>query len=176
MAGITDKEAAALLKSKINLSRTLLTPQVLTSQFSAFVAKYVYSIWHDLPFEQVATGRFKCLPHFIKFTHEILRMTSLPFSVVLLSLKLVKNLKTRRPSLRGAPGSECRLMVCALMLAMKALCDNTYSNRSWEKISGIPLAEINQTEVIQSNAFKVLLRNISHSPPRADGIPRANAV
>lgn len=135
------------IKSKINLSKTLLTPQVLTPQFSAFVAKFVYSIWHTISFQSAATQHHKGLPHFVRFTHEILRSTSLPFSVVLLALKLIHTLKTRRPALTGAPGSECRLIVCALMLAMKSLCDNTYSNRSWEKISGIPLIELNQTEM-----------------------------
>jgi hypothetical protein len=33
------------------------------------------------------------------------------------------------------------------MLGMKVLCDNTYSNRSWENLSGIPLRQLNLQEI-----------------------------
>jgi hypothetical protein len=43
-------------------------------------------------------------------------------------------------------GSAEMTWVASLILAMKALCDQTYSNLSWEKISGIPVDLLNQEE------------------------------
>ncbi|KAI8812452.1 cyclin PHO80-like protein, partial [Cladochytrium replicatum] len=84
---------------------------------------------------------------FSRFCEEILKATSLAFSVLLLALKFIHRLKTRHPLLKGAEGSECRLMVCSLMLAMKVLLDNTYTNRTWNKVSKIPIEELNVMEI-----------------------------
>ena len=163
---VTKAHSFSIDPSKIHLSKTILTPEILTTSFSSFVAKFVFGLWHDIPFQSVVSKPYKGLSHFIQFVHDILKSTSLPFSVVLLGIKYIHRLRISRPELTGAPGSECRLIVCALMLAMKELCDNTYSNRSWKKISGIPLKEINQTEV--------LIHFILYSYPIIDGILIAN--
>ncbi|KAI8912962.1 cyclin PHO80-like protein, partial [Powellomyces hirtus] len=84
---------------------------------------------------------------FTHYTAHILSTTALPFSVLLLSLLLISRLKKQHPHLRGAEGSECRLLVCALMTGMKLLLDNTYTNRTWEKVCGIPVAELNVMEM-----------------------------
>jgi hypothetical protein len=77
----------------------------------------------------------------------MLSATSLPHSVVCVALLYIHRLKTLRPRLQGQEGSEFRLLVCALMLAMKFLVDNTYSNKTWAKLANIPLREINLTEM-----------------------------
>jgi hypothetical protein len=41
-----------------------------------------------------------------------------------------------------------RMFLAALIIASKYLQDSNYSNRAWSKISGLPLAEINENEVI----------------------------
>jgi hypothetical protein len=135
------------LKTKISLSKTALTSSVLTVEFSSFIACFVYSKWHSISFHTIAISKMKKLLATKKFVHDVLKSTALPFSVVLVSLYYIDQLKIRRPRLAGGVGSECRVFVCALMLAMKTLCDNTYSNKSWEKVSGIPLLELNKSEV-----------------------------
>ena len=43
-------------------------------------------------------------------------------------------------------GSEKKTLVVTLMLGMKAICDSTFSNLSWESVSGIPLDILNKEE------------------------------
>ncbi|CAG8491291.1 10641_t:CDS:2 [Paraglomus occultum] len=69
-------------------------------------------------------------------------------------------LKPRGPPTPGDKGSEdsshntdpatCgrRMFLAALIIASKYLQDSNYSNKAWSKISGLPLAEINENEVI----------------------------
>jgi len=40
------------------------------------------------------------------------------------------------------------MFLAALIIASKYLQDSNYSNKAWSKISGLPLAEINENEVI----------------------------
>src|SRR4051812_8109234 len=98
-------------QSKTMLSKTLLTPQTLSPTLPGFVATLVYSVWHGTSFTQTTVSRSSSLQYFIKFTTRILKGTTLPFSVVLLALKYVHRLKTRKPHIQGAQGSECRLLV-----------------------------------------------------------------
>lgn len=112
-----------------------------------FIACFIYSSWHGIPFSKVASSRKKSLSGFTAFVRDILKVTTLQLSVVLLSLKLVLHLKSLKPNLNGAEGSEFRLLVCTLMLAMKLLVDNTYTNFTWQKVSRIPLDQINTVEV-----------------------------
>ncbi|KAI8904382.1 cyclin-domain-containing protein, partial [Gorgonomyces haynaldii] len=129
------------------LSKTVLTPASLSPTLPLFVATLVYSMWHGTSFTQATLQPSAGLQYFTKFTANILKTTSLPFSVVILALKYIHRIKSRRPDLKGAEGSECRLLLCALMLSMKYLVDNTYSNKTWHKVSKIPLQEINITEI-----------------------------
>ncbi|KAI8927536.1 hypothetical protein BC831DRAFT_412849, partial [Entophlyctis helioformis] len=146
-SNLSAKDAEKLRAANIALSKTVLTPNVLSPYLPAFIATLSYSIWHGRSFAEMSATPTPGLKHYARFTMDILRATGLSFSVVLLSLKFIYRLKTRRPELKGAEGSECRLLVCALMLAMKYLMDNTYSNKTWHKVSRIPLQEINVTEM-----------------------------
>ncbi|KAJ8331598.1 hypothetical protein QVD99_001865 [Batrachochytrium dendrobatidis] len=139
--------AAKLRAANIALSKTVLTPNLLSPYLPAFIATLTYSMWHGRSFAEMAARPTPGLRLFARFTLDILRSTGLSFSVVLLALKYVHRIKSCRPDLQGAEGSECRLLVCTLMLAMKYLMDNTYSNKTWHKVSHIPLLEINVTEM-----------------------------
>lgn len=84
---------------------------------------------------------------FLRFTRELLGTTQLSTSVITLALIYVYRLKVRHPHLRGREGSEYRVAISALMLANKILDDNTYLNKTWAEISGMPLIEISKMEV-----------------------------
>ncbi|KAH6595850.1 hypothetical protein BASA50_005577 [Batrachochytrium salamandrivorans] len=140
-------DAAKLRAANIALSKTVLAPNLLSPYLPAFIATLTYSLWHGRSFAELSARPTPGLKLFARFTMDILRSTGLSFSVVLLALKYVHRIKSRKPDLQGAEGSECRLLVCSLMLAMKYLMDNTYSNKTWHKVSRIPLVEINVTEM-----------------------------
>jgi Cyclin len=112
-----------------------------------FVAALIYSMWHRSPFATTLSEPTPALTFFTKFTTALLSSSSLPITVPILALKYVHRLRTLRPHLRGAHGSECRLLVVTLMTAMKFLIDNTYANKTWAKLARIPVAEINTTEM-----------------------------
>lgn len=59
----------------------------------------------------------------------------------------IYRLKKFNPVVRGKKGSEFRLMTIALMLGNKFLDDNTYTNKTWAEVSGIPVQEIHVMEV-----------------------------
>ncbi|KAJ3155253.1 hypothetical protein HDU86_004343 [Geranomyces michiganensis] len=132
--------AAAAAASKIDsISKSVLTTPRITPSLTLFISAFVHSTWHNTTLPPS--------PTFTNYTAHILSTTALPFSVLLLSLLLVSRLKKRHPDLRGAEGSECRLLVCALIVAMKVLLDNTYTNKTWEKVCGIPVKELNIMEM-----------------------------
>ena len=134
-------------KTDIALCKTVLTPQTMAPYFPRFVATFIYSIWHNQSFSALTTAPTASLLEFSRFVKELLRVTKLSFSVVILSMKYIHRIKNRCRDLHGKPGSEYRLLVCTLNLAMKYLVDNTYSNKTWHKLSKIPLIEINLAEV-----------------------------
>lgn len=84
---------------------------------------------------------------FLRFIRELLSTTQLSTSVITLALVYVHRLKALHPHLQGRHGSEYRVGIAALMLANKILDDNTYLNKTWAEISGMPLIEISRMEV-----------------------------
>ena len=129
-----------------SLSRMVITKEVMSPHLPGFVATLVYSIWHGCSFRTMVLYPTSNLRHFTQFIRNILGVTAMPFSVLLLALYYIHLIKMRRPHLKGAEGSEFRLIICTMMLSMKYLMDNNYSNQTWHKVSEIPLSEINITE------------------------------
>jgi hypothetical protein len=84
---------------------------------------------------------------FLRFSREVLSTTQVSTSVITLALIYVHRLKAAHPHLKGREGSEFRLAISSLMLANKILDDNTYLNKTWAEISGMPLIEISKMEV-----------------------------
>ncbi|KAH2239256.1 hypothetical protein V6Z88_005996 [Aspergillus fumigatus] len=86
-------------------------------------------------------------PGFKKWVTNILSTTQVSQNVILLALMFIYRLKKFNPVVRGKKGSEFRLMTIALMLGNKFLDDNTYTNKTWAEVSGIPVQEIHVMEV-----------------------------
>lgn len=147
MAIQIDTAFVARRQTDTALSKTVLTSKAMAPYFPRFIATFIYSLWHDLPFEYLSTYPTPDLLAFADFVKDLLQITKLSFSVIILSLKYVQRMKIKCESLKGRPGSEYRLFVCTLNLAMKYLVDNTYSNKTWHKLSRIPLTEINMAEI-----------------------------
>ena len=129
------------------LSTTILDKETMPLYFPQFVATFVYALWHDQSFSELSRNPTLNLKEFTVFVNELLKITRLSLSVLLLSLKYIHRIKVRCSNLHGRPGSEYRLIVCTLNLAMKYLVDNTYSNKTWYRLSKIPLIEINLAEM-----------------------------
>jgi hypothetical protein len=96
---------------------------------------------------QVITPGRMMPPSFRKWVHQVLCATRLPSATILLSMFY---LSTRMPMLAGIPKTDShlfRLLTIALVLGSKFLDDNTFINRSWSEVSGIPVADLNQLEM-----------------------------
>lgn len=88
-------------------------------------------------------------PTFRKFVAGLLSSTRLPSSTILLGLNylarrmnMLNNPTPRKP----ADGQLWRMLTIALLLGSKFLDDNTFQNRSWSEVSGIPVIELNTLE------------------------------
>jgi hypothetical protein len=134
-------------RQDVELSKTLLTNETMAPFFPRFVATFIHVIWHGQSFSHRTTTPTPELLEFTQFCKELLRVTKLSFSVVVLALKYIHRIKSRCQNLHGKPGSEYRLFVCTLNLSMKYLVDNTYANKTWHRLSKIPLYEINMAEM-----------------------------
>ncbi|KAF2745111.1 hypothetical protein M011DRAFT_495845 [Sporormia fimetaria CBS 119925] len=85
-------------------------------------------------------------PSFRKWTHQVLCATRLPSATILLSMFY---LAQRMPMLSSHFKSDdqlTRLLTISLVLGSKFLDDNTFINRSWSEVSGIPVADLNRME------------------------------
>jgi hypothetical protein len=85
-------------------------------------------------------------PSFRKWVHQVLCATRLPSATILLSLYY---LASRMPMLGNQARSDShlfRLLTISLVLGSKFLDDNTFINRSWSEVSGIPVADLNHLE------------------------------
>lgn len=113
---------------------------------------------------QTASLQFAVSPHFIQFMQKVLETTQVSQSVIVLSLHYIYRLKERNRLTNSLPGSEFRVAIAALMMANKFVDEyvrvfragypfvltrfssNTYTNKTWSDVSGIPLLEINKME------------------------------
>jgi len=96
---------------------------------------------------QVITPGRTMPPSFRKWVHQVLCATRLPSATILLSMFY---LSSRMPMLSGVPKTDShlfRLLTIALVLGSKFLDDNTFINRSWSEVSGIPVSDLNQLEM-----------------------------
>lgn len=84
---------------------------------------------------------------FRKWTLSVLSTTQVTQNVILLALLFIYRLKMSSPHVKGKGGSECRLLVIALMLGNKFLDDNTYTNKTWAEVSQFDVKEIHVMEV-----------------------------
>ncbi|KAF2268041.1 hypothetical protein CC78DRAFT_34285 [Lojkania enalia] len=100
----------------------------------------------EMALQLITPGRLMP-PSFRKWVHQVLCATRLPSATILLSMFY---LSTRMPMLSGQPKTDShlfRLLTISLVLGSKFLDDNTFINRSWSEVSGIPVADLNLLEM-----------------------------
>lgn len=89
---------------------------------------------------------------FRKFVSQILTSTRLPSTTILLGMNyLSKRVNMVLPggqstSTHYTEGQVWRMLTTALLLGSKFLDDNTFQNKSWSEVSGIPVQELNTLE------------------------------
>lgn len=104
---------------------------------------------------------------FRKFVSQILTSTRLPTTTILLGL----NYLAKRINMMHAAGQNnhtegeiWRMLTIALLLGSKFLDDNTFQNKSWAEVSGIPVRELNTMEYEWLSAISwVLYVNLDES-------------
>jgi hypothetical protein len=88
-------------------------------------------------------------PAFRKFVSGLLTSTRLPSTTILLGLNYLARrmnyLKATGPY-KANDGQVWRNLTISLLLGSKFLDDNTFQNRSWSEVSGIPVSELNTLE------------------------------
>jgi hypothetical protein len=86
---------------------------------------------------------------FRKFVSQILSSTRLPRTTILLGLNyLAKRIHMIRSAGQHNPneGQIWRMLTISLLLGSKFLDDNTFQNKSWSEVSGIPVRDLNTME------------------------------
>lgn len=112
-------------------------------QITEYVAEMAQRI--ILPTSQVS-------PSFRKFVSGLLSSTRLPSTTILLGMNYLARrmnlLNAASPSTYKPPteGIVWRMLTIGLLLGSKFLDDNTFQNRSWSEVSGIPVEELNKLE------------------------------
>lgn len=89
------------------------------------------------------------VPGFRKFVSQILTSTRLPSTTILLGMNYLAkriNIMNATTPINMTEGQMWRTLTVALLLGSKFLDDNTFQNRSWAEVSGIPVAELNTLE------------------------------
>ncbi|ORY56574.1 uncharacterized protein BCR38DRAFT_461567 [Pseudomassariella vexata] len=97
-----------------------------------------------LPDHPLVTGAFR------KFVSQVLTSTRLPSTTILLGMnylsKRVNQLQAAPAPFKPNEGQVWRMLTVSLLLGSKFLDDNTFQNRSWSEVSGIPVQELNTME------------------------------
>ncbi|KAF2190932.1 hypothetical protein K469DRAFT_556783 [Zopfia rhizophila CBS 207.26] len=97
-------------------------------------------------------------PSFRKWVNQVLCATRLPSATILLSMFYLSNRMTiLSAQVKGHDAQLYRMLTIALVLGSKFLDDNTFINRSWSEVSGIPVADLNhlETEWLVAIDFKL---------------------
>lgn len=97
-------------------------------------------------------------PAFRHFAHQVLAQTLVPPATLLLALHYVQVLEglcagarddaAEAVALLAQPPSTTpfKVLILALMMANKFMDDNTFLNKTWHEVTGIPLVELNRME------------------------------
>jgi hypothetical protein len=86
---------------------------------------------------------------FRKFVSQILTSTRLPSTTILLGMNYLAkrvNMMTAAGQTNHTEGQIWRMLTISLLLGSKFLDDNTFQNKSWSEVSGIPVQELNTLE------------------------------
>ena len=88
-------------------------------------------------------------PAFRKFVSQILTSTRLPSTTILLGMNYLAkriNMMHAAGQANHTEGQIWRMLTISLLLGSKFLDDNTFQNKSWSEVSGIPVQELNTLE------------------------------
>ncbi|KAL8287401.1 hypothetical protein RQP46_003259 [Phenoliferia psychrophenolica] len=121
-------------------------PLQRVSALATFAAEQIVYLWFAAPTGRPTKHQLLPTERFLRFCDSLLATTQISHSVVLLALLFIHRLKASN-SINGAPGSEHRLTVTALMLANKILDDNTYTAKTWSDVSSLELKALVAAEV-----------------------------
>lgn len=98
---------------------------------------------------RVVTPEAPITSPFRKFVSQILTSTRLPSTTILLGMNyLAKRINSMKSHghYKATEGQVWRYLTVSLLLGSKFLDDNTFQNRSWSEVSGIPVSELNALE------------------------------
>ena len=93
----------------------------------------------------------KVNPAFRKFMSQILTSTRLPSTTILLGMnylaKRLNSMEHERRQLEVSTENQIwRMVTVSLVLGSKFLDDNTFQNKSWSEVSGVPVRDLNTLE------------------------------
>ncbi|KAJ3109395.1 hypothetical protein HDU97_006640 [Phlyctochytrium planicorne] len=174
-----------------------LPKQVVPPELSSFIASLCTKLWHaqgpndnkatPLP-PILATPPFSQTPaSFDQWVHRVLSTTNVPLAIVFLSLFYIHRFRSTIPP--PPPGSEFIVFIAGLMVAMKSPqgCDNTYTNKGWNRISKVPLHLLNAMELqmlislrfdvwVSEQNFSVWLQYVEAAIVQQTGQPANNLI
>ncbi|ORX60699.1 hypothetical protein DM01DRAFT_242316, partial [Hesseltinella vesiculosa] len=84
---------------------------------------------------------------FKHFCQKLFKDTQISCGCIILALYYLQQLRIAYSVLPGTVGSDIRIFTVALILANKYLDDNTFTNKTWSEVSGIPTQELNRMEM-----------------------------
>lgn len=99
--------------------------------------------------QRIVMGNAPVTPAFRKFCSGLLSSTRLPSTTILLGMNyLARRMNGLNATglFKATDGQVWRMLTIGLLLGSKFLDDNTFQNRSWSEVSGIPVAELNTLE------------------------------
>lgn len=105
-------------------------------------------------------------PHFMKYARHVIEKAQLSQTVVLTALLYIFRLRESTcVPLYGAPSSEARIFIVALMTANKYVDDVSYTTSTWARMSDISSSELSkmETEFLRSLDFKLHVSDKSWS-------------
>ncbi|KAL1867341.1 hypothetical protein VTK73DRAFT_4248 [Phialemonium thermophilum] len=98
---------------------------------------------------RIVTPQAAVTTAFRKFVAQILTSTRLPSTTILLGMNYLAkriNMMAAAGHTNHSEGQVWRMLTIALLLGSKFLDDNTFQNKSWSEVSGIPVRELNTLE------------------------------
>lgn len=105
-------------------------------------------------------------PSFRKFVSGLLSSTRLPSTTILLGMNYLARRTNELNAIGQSPvgaksgeGIVWRMLTIGLLLGSKFLDDNTFQNRSWSEVSGIPVAELNtlESEWLEASGYNLFV-------------------
>ena len=152
------KPKASEEKTTGGVSATLDYAMDRMVDFVAETAQGMYALYKsqiclaDIDIVRSASSGSPVLPQFRTYVSQVLSSTRLPAATIqlalhYLSVRLTQLSTQGRYESRSGQSSLYYMLTIALLLGSKFYDDNTFQNRSWSEVSGIPVSKINSDEI-----------------------------